>query len=275
MKKLLLLFVFAVSITAYAKKPTRPVYTDSEIAKICDSILIEGNLLYLYENAAWISSDIGMANDSVKKQMFNYLVYEAGDTIRACLLNKNIECICEVNFVDGNPKPQPAIWNVRPLTQKEEKLFLIKNDIINNVINGNYQVGYSEGFNLNFVLLPMGDGYKLYILNGTNKDNIIPLGNDYIFFADKDGKITNWRKMHSGLLALDTKFGGKDVSETGHSHLFEEPFITPTDICTFMLYGPMYGQKAFTVFSLAIGKTIRYDLDSNSLKIENINSKAK
>ena len=54
-----------------------------------------------------------------------------------------------------------------------------------------------------------------------------------------------------------------------HSHLATVPLITATDICTFKLYAPFYGIEAFTVFSPAIGKYMKYTLKDNKITVSN------
>jgi len=58
------------------------------------------------------------------------------------------------------------------------------------------------------------------------------------------------------------------VRELIHSHLRTEPFISATDICTFMLYGKLCGQNSFGVYSPELGKYFRYRLDKNVINIE-------
>ena len=115
-------------------------------------------------------------------------------------------------------------------------------------------------------MIPYELGYKLYILTGTAKRDVIPLGNDYVFFADSDGKITSWRKFHSVLIPSITKYKGEKVISITHSHLHAEPFISATDICTFKLYGSIYGLKQFKVLSTALSKYFTYDSDKNTIE---------
>ena len=104
---------------------------------------------------------------------------------------------------------------------------------------------------------------------GPNLPEMIPLGNDYLFVANGQGKIVSWRKMHSGFLGMDMKMirenGG--VRELMHSHLRGEPFITATDICLLKLYGPLYGVDKITVFSTALGKLFTYHMDSDTVTV--------
>lgn len=242
--------------------------TDFQIKEKLDSILFEGNLLYRYEKAAWISTDMAREKSNIKKDFFNYLVYHDRDTVHALILNNKLECIYELRFVFQSENPILDIVKTRSLSVKEQNLFSMKSVIINKIVEQKIPVGYSEGYSLNTVLMPREDGYKLYFISGTSRSGVIPFGNDYLFLTDNSGNIQFWKKFHSRLIALEAKGpNGELITEMIHSHLKTEPFITATDICTFMLYGKLCGQKSFQVYSTERGKYFRYLLDKNSIEI--------
>lgn len=248
-----------------------PVDGDFQIKAACDSVVAEGNLLYRYEKAAWEATDIGLANEEVRKNLFNLLVYEQRDTIKVCLLDQTLHSICEVSFAGRDNGAQIVSFTSRPLSDRETEVFLLKNKLIDRVTSGGYGVGVPDSFGLNFVLLPAEQGYRFYILTGTSKSGIIPFGNDYLFFVDSAGKITDWRKMHTILLPLSNEVDGLKVKRTIHTHRPEEPYITATDICTFKLYGPLCGQESFTIVS-ALRKAFTYDLKTDSVLIQDVDS---
>ena len=63
-----------------------------------------------------------------------------------------------------------------------------------------------------------------------------------------------------------TKFNGETVTGITHSHLRAEPFISATDICTFKLYGNMYGLKQFKVYSPELSLYFTYNTDKNTIE---------
>jgi hypothetical protein len=103
---------------------------------------------------------------------------------------------------------------------------------------------------------------------GTYKSGIIPFGNDYLFKADYSGNIVEWKKFHSRLIPAQMEIpeSGKIISAM-HSHLRTTPHITATDICTFRLYAEFSKIKSFIVYSPAIGKSMEYDINDNTIKI--------
>jgi len=257
------IFLFTCSLLS-----SQSQLTDIQIKEKLDSILLEGNLLYRYERAAWISTDMVREKKNIKKDFFNYLVYNENDTVRAIMLNKKSECIYELRFVFQFDNPISDLVLTRALNIKEQKLISVKSTIINNIVEQKIPAGSPEGYSLNMILMPKEDGYKFYIITGANKSGVIPFGNDFLFLTDDSGNIKSWKRFHSRLIAMDAKGpDGEIVRETIHSHLRIEPFISATDICTFMLYGKLCEQNSFQVYSPELGKYFRYRLDRNTIEI--------
>lgn len=265
MRKTYLLFFILTSIVVNAQVK----FTNDEIRKKSDSILAEGNLLYQYEKVAWVSTDIAQELSDIKKKYGGYFIYQAGDTLKAIILDKKKEnCIYEMSFLNNFTNPIKELFDIRTLNANENKLLSIRDKLIKQAFSSNYQIAKVEGFNLNVQLIPYQLGYKLYLISGTTKPDVIPFGNDYIFFADQNGEITSWRKFHSRLIPSLFKFQGQTVKGVMHSHLATEPFITATDICTFKLYGSNSGPKNLIVLSTVLSMTFTYDLEKNTIEFE-------
>lgn len=260
-----LIFLFGLSILGKAQNGL----TEQQIKEKTDSILAEGNLLFQYEKAAWISIDLAMEKTHIKNNFGGYLVFQKEDTIKTIILNKDKQCVYELSFINDFTRPTKEILSNRELNENEYKLLTIKNKILNQIIEKKYEVGCPDGFSLNMELLPFDSGYKLYILTGTSQSQIIPFGNDYLFLTDSKGEIISMRKFHSRLISTMTKGpNGEQVTKSIHSHLRSEPLISATDICTFRLYGSFYGQNEFKVYSPELSTYFTYSLIDNSIKME-------
>ena len=267
MRKLsILILLFSLSILGKAQNEL----SKKQIEEKTDSILIEGNLLYKYERAAWISFDLAMEEESIKLDYGGYITYQDGDSIKTTILDKeNKFCIFELTFIKDFNKPTNENLTRRKLTENEEKLLYIKNKIIDEIIEKKYEVGCPEGYSLNKILIPNNKGYKLYIITGTSQSQIIPFGNDYLFYADENGNITSWKKFHSRLISTQTVGpSGEEVRGLTHSHLRAEPFISATDICTFKLYGVLYNIDEFSVYSPELSIYFIYNSKKDTIKIE-------
>ena len=267
MRKIVLLFCLFIHIMVYGQLKL----SKEEIKQKNDSILAEGDLLYRYEKAAWVSTDLAMSLKDIKENFGGYLIYRSEDSIKAIILGKDhATCIYDMTFFGDPTNPFRESFENRKLNDTEEELQSIKTKMVNESLQPAYQVVCTEGYSLVIELIPFESGYKLYVLTGTSKRDIIPMGNDYVFFADNEGEITSWRKFHSVLIPAKTKIQDQKVMSIIHTHLISEPFITATDICTFRLYAGFYGLKQFKVLSTALSKCFTYDAVRNSIETEDI-----
>lgn len=243
--------------------------SDTQLEADLDSVLAEGNLLYKYERAAWIASDLAMENQALREDYFSFFVYEEQEEIKAIILGrKSQNCIAEYSFATDFNKPKSVSLESRELLEKEKTLIELREKILENIADEKYEVTLPSGYTPNFILLPFEGRYKFYIIMGTSQRDIIPFGNDYLFIANKHGEIEDWKKFHSRIIPGHTQVDGKNVIEMIHSHLRTTPLITATDICTFMLYAPLYGIDKFSVYSPALGKYMKYSLKNNEITVE-------
>lgn len=246
---------------------------DFAFRQCTDSILKEADILYRYESAAWVATDMALQHEKIKNDFGGYLVYSSGDTVKVSVRSKNSgRRIYSLSFTTNVRKPVLEEFTDRDLTSNELNLWTIKQKITSNATSGNYGVSCPEGYNLNLQLLPSSTNYKLYIFTGTSQSNVIPFGNDYLFLADAKGNILTSHKFHSRLISLATRYNDNPVVSLVHSHLRTEPYISATDICTFRLYAPIYGLKTFSVLSTALGMYFEYNIDTNAITTKLMNN---
>jgi hypothetical protein len=100
------------------------------------------------------------------------------------------------------------------------------------------------------------------MLQGTVHNNLIPFGNDYSADFNNDGELLCFRQYHKSLIATKTiDDEGNPIVSAIHSHVKESPYITPTDVCNFLLYRGQMQQ--FYVLSTALDVLILYDAETN------------
>ncbi len=262
MKKIILLFLILISSISYSQS--------ENIQVKLDSIIKEANLLYNYEKAAWTATDLTMSLEGLRNNFGGYIVYNSNDTIYTSIIDKaQSNRIAQYSFITNEiDRPINSNLKTSQLSTKERKLLEIKNNIIDQLSDNKYEIGFPEGFNPNLILIQEDKEYKLYIIMGTSESGVIPFGNDYLFRADSDGKIKTWKKFHSRLIPVQSKMPtGEIITSATHSHLRTTPYITATDICTFRLYSPFTELKEFKVYSPALGKYMKYDTDNNAIEI--------
>lgn len=243
--------------------------SESDLQMQLDSILKEAHLLYSYEKSAWIATDLARENKDLRSRFGGFFTYENKDQIIVVILDKRYEkCVAEYRFKERFDKPKSEIIKTRKLNKKEKTLFKARDKLLENLMDEKYNIGIAEGFGLNPIFIPFHKKYKLYIITGTSLNNVIPFGNDYIFISDKNGNVEFWHKFHSRLIAEPVEYEGNKVTKMTHSHLATTPLITPTDICTFMLYAPIYDIDEFSVYSPAIGAYMTYNWKSDKISVK-------
>lgn len=233
----------------------------------CDSILADADRLYWYEAAAWITGDLAAQRALVSD---GYCSYGKGDSTCSMVFRGDRVLLFTV-FIDGACYVDTLS---RPMSPWERRFTDMRAKLIGTVCGGSYPIRTYEGYDLNFVLVEQDPGYKLYLMMGTRYPGVIPLGNDYVFFADSHGRITGWRQLHKSLLATDSgdeeirrRFIDGQVRAVMHSHSASEPLITSTDICQMRLYGPMYGVDTLKVYSPSLETYFVYTVGANEITL--------
>lgn len=259
MKKFLILLstVFVATIT-FAQ--------NEKVAAILDSIKNEADIMYQYEKSVWVSLDKVMDDDDLRVSYGGYVVWHSNDTICVTYTDKTQQtCIARYRFKNTNPgAPINFETNNKTFSALEKELISIKAKLIDQANKSKYELTIPNGYNPNYILIKQAGGYKLYVIMGTQREGSIPQGNDYLFWADGTGKITNWKKFHSVLVPIQVN----KVASATHSHLKTTPYITATEICTFRLYAENLGFKEFKVFCTTTQKYYKYLLDSNTIVVE-------
>lgn len=227
--------------------------------------------MYRYEKAIWHSSDLLFANPKLKKNYGGYVVRHVGDSIIVTHLDKKQE-LSVARFVYIHSifeKPIKKSITSSALTDDEKRLHEIKLKMIVQLSDPQYEIRIPSGFDPNLILLEEDTVYKLYLIMGTSKHGVIPFGNDYLFVANTQGTIIDWKQFHSRLIPVYSSGpdGQKVVSST-HSHRKGTAYITATDICTFRLYAELCGMEEFSVYCTTTGKFYTYKLESNSIEVK-------
>lgn len=266
------IFIILLSSCAVNRKNARPLRADKippEFFATLDSIIDEAWQLYYSERANWIASDLVMEKYKVE-DLGGTLSWQPNDTVWSVIFmdKKKENSLLEYQINTREVKGM-VMEDVRPLTQTELEEFDKRVKIINGAIEkyGDSLLFASQSFGQpNFDIIRINDTLtRLYLLQGTVLENIIPFGNDYSIDFDKELNPIAFRKYHHSLIATRTKTekGGK-VETVMHSHTKDNPFITATDICNFLLYRPK-DMDMFYVYSTAYKCKFAYSVHTNSI----------
>ena len=227
-----------------------------------DSICIEGYNLYIAEYVNWVSTDSLLAHYSVDDIGGNIIWQPTVDSWRTLFLDKEQQNILMELSYDMRSRRTVVSYDKHPITEKERTVLEKKNTMFKNAMEQygdrlRYNPDYGRP-NFDFVRID-DNTTRMYMLQGVERSGIIPFGNDFSMDFDNEGNLTAFRQYHRSLIAVPN-----NGRSTVHSHLKDNPYITPTDICNFLLY---HGEMKQTyILSTALDGYILYDAESNSAK---------
>ena len=251
--------------SAVALRAQRPAM--HVINAVNDSVIDEGNELYLHDKLTWVMSDAYKQLCSSKTASMA-VVGQLNDTLMSGIMIDvdQLKCVfeCRLNLNTGDIEPFDL---VRGLTPKELERAERQVELLDKISELDGIVSIKEAGNLNPDIVEISPTLtRVYLLQGTNKSKLIPFGNDYSFDFDAAGNLIATRKYHNSFIPID--FSGKEgnIHKCTHSHLDDNPYITPTDIATFLLYGhDLYGMTTFSVYSPAFGCYFTYNADTATI----------
>lgn len=265
---LLLLFLcLGFSTKAQAEKQSLP--SDSELAAIHDSICSEAYILYDFEKCAWNSGDSFTENckSKIKKKVDGVMTYALSEKALTTIYFNTEEWKCYYQYIQNGQDSTVVISEPRDIEPNEFSLFNLILRARTQIAQMNVLPTNSALGPLNMDVIPMSENLiRIYFVQGANRRYVIPFGNDFCFDFDGQGNLITWRKFHSGLIASEWEKGNPPTMLM-HSHLEMSPYITTTDICTFMLYGyGLYGLKSFKVYSKVFGQCFEFNAEKFEIK---------
>lgn len=255
MKRLFLFVcIVALAFSAAAQKGRTPKLSNEDLQKIFaanDSVINEGNKLYIYEKLNWTSTDEMLAAHLPIKGSF---LYETGSVIHVIFPDKNNDCVGEVHF-DLRTAEIRKMTEKRPLSDEERGVQQRNERIFQKTLDANIPIyGFPEkqaSFNIEIIRISQ-EITRVYVFMGALVNNMIPFGNDFSCDFDNNDSLVASRSYHHSFAPI-TWEEGTQIKQVCHSHTQDNPYITPTDICTFKLYGwDLYHLATLYVYSPAL-----------------------
>ena len=255
------------SYSTFAQGPTREMIQQSGvITDALDSICQEGYNLYVAECVNWESTDSLLAHYNVDEIGHSFIWQPTNDSWRVIFMDKEQKnCIFDFRY-DLKSGEQTISYEPRPISENERGIFEKKDLMFKNAIEQygdslRYDPDYGRP-NFDFVRID-DKTTRMYMLQGVERTGIIPFGNDLSIDFDNEGNITAFRRYHRSFIPISN-----EGEAAFHSHLKDNPYITPTDVCNFLLYhGNM---KQTYILSTALGCYILYDAERNSATLFHI-----
>lgn len=279
LKSLVCSFVLTLSpvVAVFGQEqPARMKVPSAErMQAINDSILEEGLRLYAYERVQWEAADSLMRYGTAHLDQIDGSAMLARDEhtwsfVYVSMARREVlfEYIYDVSSAAG--KWSAEVRGITPAEERMARVSLMARSTAIREKGDSIRVGSTSG--LNWDCIPVeGGGYRLYLLRGTSVRNVQPFGDDYSFDFDADLNLTSWRRYHRTYMEISVFEGGKKVEGFVHSHTDMTPYITPTDIANFMLYGhDLFGFRQMYVMQTAFEEPYCTVMDAEKRQVTSL-----
>lgn len=238
----ILLLFFSVSVCAQ----------NTELDKIAQEIENEGKLLYRLELAAWYGMDIFKDNFKDNERIGGYFSYLDSRTPKCLIFSKEQtpRVIGVVSFGDIQIIETATLdFKERDFKNDEKELYTIRAKALNEIQQDSLLFKSYTNTSLNLIPLIDKDMRKVYTLTAPKNVGVVLFGNDYLLTFDKQNNLIAKKELHKNLIPIEFD-EEKETPLTIHYHSSDtDDFITPTDICTLMLYAKFAGWKRHIVAS--------------------------
>jgi hypothetical protein len=224
----------------------------SNLEKAAADITAEGKMLYQSEMASWYGTDIFLEKyKHLQSLAGGYLSYDTGKGMNNIFFGKgnDPQVLITISF-DYSPNPQnyTADTTRRPFNTTEQELYAIRRAAVNCIQTDTLFKHYNNT-GTNVIPVNYRNSKKVYIITSPEQNGLVIMGNDYVIDFDKHNQITDKKKIHQSIIVAQT--GGKDIQVSAmHNHLpITGDYMTPTDVCTLMLYGKHTSWENYMVIS--------------------------
>jgi hypothetical protein len=244
MKFLLTFILTLLSLTIFSQ--------NIDLEKKAQEITEEGKYLYRLEIAAWHGSDIFMESYKGEERIGGYFSYIDNNTPKCLFFSRgeNPKVLGVVSFGDIKVVETATIdFKQRDFKENEKHLYAIRRRALTEVQQDTVLFKTYTNTSLNLIPVIRNGEKKVYVLTGPKVTDVVLFGNDYLMTFDEQDNLKEKIEIHRNLIPIEFKKGQNAVGAM-HSHLSETgDFITPTDICTLMLYAKFAEWKLHIVMS--------------------------
>lgn len=228
----------------------------------------EGRELYKLEMAAWNGTDRFTESYGNSANIGGYFSYIAKDSIKCVFYSKieNPKVLGSVIF-DPTFKWENSLLEIdeRDFTSYEKELYTIRSKAWEQVKTDTLYKSYNNT-SINIIPLIYKGQKKVYVLTGPQITGVVLFGNDYLLTFDNKNNLLSEKTLHKNLIPVYYEEDSPDAVGSMHSHSdTSDEFITPTDICTLMLYSKFAHWNKHVVLSAKYASI--WDCTKNDLRI--------
>ena len=237
-----------------------------------DAILAEGLRLYQLERSSWVATDLMMATTIDRSQIGGYLSYLEGDSVRTIFWTHEAAGTAGTPILASYTFPRKDVRletaNYHPagnFTAHEAQLFAIRKAAKAELNSGNKAYTIQPKTSLNLAFIEEKHETRVYVLTGPEESGILPIGNDYLLTFGPSGKLKSAERLHNSYLPMRWDNKKSEITTMMHTHLEAHPYITPTDICSILLYrNQLPGHQHYVVGNEYVSL---FDIDKQALVI--------
>lgn len=227
------------------------LFNAQNLEKISKEINEEGIALYRSEMASWYGTDILRENYDKMENVGGYFSYIDESVPKCVFFSKENKVLATIAFpTNYNPKDAKFDLKERDFTPLETDYFTIRQNALARIKNDTIFKSY-KNTNFNIVPIIKNKVKKVYVLTGPSVDNVVVFGNDYLITFNNKNEVKNVEKLHQSMIVqnINDEKGGKTVGGV-HTHIIEDwQTMTPTDICTLMLYQKFTNWESYITVS--------------------------
>lgn len=241
-------------------------------------ILREGLALYQSERASWEATDLFMARNPAPDSFNDYLTYTVADSVRTVFVRTESatstpSVVSSYTFPAADIRSASAHFAGNRAATASETQWWKALQAVRAEMQTHQRLGNSytvpASCNLNVVLLTAAaGGWRAYLLPGSKEAGLLPIGNDYLLTLDAGGEVKKAERLHNSFIPMRRPEADTITMEgTVHTHLPAHPFITPTDICSLLLYEGLGLGKQHLIIGPAYVSVFETGTDSPQLNI--------
>ena len=212
-----------------------------DLMKLAKEIENEGKYLYGLERAAWLGTDILMQEyKQLTENIGGYVSYEKNGIFYCVFTEKSNKpkVLLSFGFDESFDVEKVKIDDkARKATKLELDLLALRQLATIEMETDTLFQHYSNTAP-NIIPLVYNGQRKVIILTGPKVHGVVVIGNDYELLFDEKNQLLSKKAIHQNIIPIEFDPNGVEKEEFSvHSHLESTgAFITPTDICTLMLY---------------------------------------
>jgi len=246
------------------------IYAQTDLKITAQRILEKGMELYKMEKAVWYAWD-SLNNITFQKYTSGFVSYYRKNFVNTVFYEiRDEQYFIQYTFQfenNTNLKLLKCDDSERIATDSEVEYIEIKEGTYDMLEYFDNMFKTHENTGKNISILKKNGVYEIFVITGENNSGSIPIGGDYKFKCkENESTIEFLGAFHKKYDPITISTSTKRMDEEFHYHSSEtSEFITPTDICSLMLY------KNFTETSVHLVISDNYvsvfDFKNTELKI--------